>query len=264
MESFAWPARCYVNAAYRCPWKGIILKTSFYIGAAVAAALSVSAANAQIVGGSGGLGGAVTGGVRNPGVVTQGSGALRTDVDTAAQTEALRRKTAENAQRTKERTQSTGDAVKSRGEAAASSAAGKTNAVADEARRIEPPTAAANSAVNGSMASDASLAGRDVASTASAAQQTHVNAKPMEMPKAATPATPATPAVPATPSASVPKLPSANAVGKTNAATAGEVKKSDGLPVTAEGEASGNAKASKRGVSASGTGSGSVDTSPPR
>ena len=62
------------------------MKTRFtLIGIALAAALNCAAVDAQVLGGAGGLGGTLSGGMRDMGVMTQGTmnGSLGADLDTS-------------------------------------------------------------------------------------------------------------------------------------------------------------------------------------
>ena len=285
------------------------MKTYFYIGAAVAAALGCSTVNAQVLGGNvaGGLGGAMSGGLRDMSVITQGrgNGSFGADLDTDSHMGTLRRTTSDVAGRTRNttenvrgRAQSTVGTVKGKGEAAANVAASTAGDAVTTARQIEAPQIDATSTAAGSLASGANIAGNEATSTFDAAHQAQLLSAPVSAPEVAAPAvTPAESVSDAKPG--LPKLADAGKVGEAatpaptseasksnllaNGSLAGamdhshsigqNVPKNSGektaetnsspMPLmqseaAANGQASGQANASKRGASASAEGNGSA------
>lgn len=175
------------------------MKTYFYIGAAVAAALGCSTVNAQVLGGNvaGGLGGAMSGGMRDMSVVTQGrgNGSFGADLDTSSHTGTLRRTTSRAADRTRSTTdnvrgqaQSTLGTVEDKSAAAAISATGTAGAAVSTARQIEAPQIDATSTATGSLASGANIAGNEASGTLDAAHQAQLLAAPVGAPEVASPA----------------------------------------------------------------------------
>jgi len=143
------------------------MKTSFYVGAAVAAVLCASTVNAQVLGGSagGGLGGALSGGVRDFGVMTQGNGngAIGSSFDTGP----LSGRASDLGSRVGSRARNAGDTARGHAESATgkvkdsaasatTAAAGKANATKDAARQASIPQLDATSSATGSLTSAAS------------------------------------------------------------------------------------------------------------
>lgn len=160
------------------------MKTSFYIGVGVAAVLSVAAANAQVLGGSatGALGGTLSGGMRDMGLSTQGSGNGSFDSDFG--TGALGRagdiggratsRVRNSTEAVGGRTRSTLRDARSRGNSAVTTAAGTARDTANAARQVEATASAA-----GSIASDASVAGNQAAGAVDGAHQQQLLAAPV-------------------------------------------------------------------------------------
>jgi hypothetical protein len=220
------------------------MKTYFYVGAAVAAVLSCSAVNAQVLGGNvaGGLGGAMQGGLRDTSVMTQGhgNGAFGADLDTGSRigtlrdtssdvTGRVRNRTRDTAGDVRGRTESTIGKAKSRGEGAASATANTASDAVTTVRHTEAPQFDAT----GSLNSAAGLTSEEASGSLNATHQVQAISSPVSAPQVDSPA--ATPAQPA--SEAQPLKP---------------VKEAE---IASDGGANGNASASKRGVNASADGS---------
>lgn len=164
------------------------MKTYFYIGTAVAAVLSAAAVNAQVLGGSvaGGLGGTLSGGMRDMNVITHGSGdgsfgggleagsLHRSTTDITGRTTNIVRNTAGTA---RERTRSGLNSARAKTEfaanAAASAAADTTSSATAATRQID---ATAN--IAGSLASDATTAGSEANGALDVMHQEQLQAGP--------------------------------------------------------------------------------------
>lgn len=218
------------------------MKTYFYIGAAVAAALSCSAVNAQVLGGNvaGGLGGAMQGGLRDTSIMTQGQGSFGADLDTGSRIGTLRdttsgvagrvkNRTRDTAENVRGRTESTVGTVKGEGEVAASATANMASDAATTVRQAEAPQVDATSSLN----SAASLTSNEASGSLDAAHQAQA----------------------ISPAASAPQVESPAATQAQPASEPQPVKPIKQAEVATDGGASGNASASKRGVNASADGS---------
>jgi hypothetical protein len=121
------------------------MKTNYIVGAALVAMLNCAIANADLLGGSGSLGGALGGnlnGARDVGLSGHGNGAFGADLDSRS----LRRATSETTDRTKQRTR---DTVSATHERAKSTAAATKSVAADkvnDAKSLEPKGAASGNA----------------------------------------------------------------------------------------------------------------------
>lgn len=226
------------------------MKTYFYIGAAVAAALSCSAVNAQVLGGNvaGGLGGAASGGLRDMSVIGHGhgTGAFGADLGTGSRigtlrdttsgvTGRVRNRTRDTAENVRGRTESTVGNVKGKGEAAASATADITSDAVTTVRQTEAPRVDAASSLN----SAANLTSEGATGSLDTAHQAQALSSPVSAPQADSPA--ATPAQPV--SEPQPMKPIKQAEVATN------------------GGASGNAGASKQGLAASADADGAASAS---
>jgi hypothetical protein len=228
----------------------MIMKTrSLLIGVAMAAALNCAAVNAQVLGGGdigGGLGGTLSGGMRDMNVTTHGAmnGSLGTDLDTGS----LRRTTRGTAERATNRARSTTGAVKERAAAKADQTRDTTSTVASTAAasamstiddvQIEGTADVAGSAASGVSRDGVNLAG-DAQGTATGAANKSALGKPEVLKQE--PGKVANQETPAVPSASEPEKP---------------VESKRALDLAGEGN--GSASASRSGVSAQGGGSASA------
>jgi len=223
------------------------MKTYFYVGAAVAAVLSCSAVNAQVLGGNvaGGLGGAMQGGLRDTSIITQGhgSGAFGADLDTGSRIGTLRDTTSDVTGRVKNRTRDTAGNVRGRTESTIGNVKGKgegaanvTASTASDAVTTVRQTEAPQLDATGSLNSAASLTSKEASGSLNAAQQAQAISPPVNAPQVESPA--ATPAQPVS-----------------EAQPLQSIKQTE---VASDGAASGNSSASKRGVNASADGSASA------
>lgn len=185
------------------------MKTRIYIAAvttALAATLGCSAVNAQILGGNaaGGLGGTLSGGLRDASVMTQGGadGSFGTDFDAGSSIGTLRRTTSSAA----DRTQSTVGKAKEKSELIANSSVNKASEAAATARQTELPQVDATSAASGSLASAANVAGSEASGALGASQQAQALSAPVDSTAIETPAETSTPAATSTEAASSPSL----------------------------------------------------------
>lgn len=168
------------------------MKAYFYIGAAVAAVLSSAAVNAQILDGNvaGGLGGTLSGGMRDMNVVTQGSG--NGSFGGNLEMGSLRRSTTDITGRatngvrntvgaTRERTRSGLNSVRVKTESAANAA---TSAAADAAGNATAATRQINATTNvaGSLASNATVVGSEAGGVLDVAHQQQLLASPETAP----------------------------------------------------------------------------------
>lgn len=157
------------------------MKTYFYIGAAVAGLLSAAAVNAQVLGGNvaGGLGGTLSGGMRDMNVITQGSGngSFGGSLDTGS----LRRSTTDITGRATSRVHGTTDIARERTRSGLNGARAKTESAANVATGAAVDAAGnataatrqidATTSVAGSLASDATVAGGEASGALDAAHR---------------------------------------------------------------------------------------------
>jgi hypothetical protein len=260
---------------------------TYLIGAAVAAVLGCASANAQVLSGGlgGSVGGALSGGMRDTGVMTHGSGngSFGTDLDAGS----LRRNTSDITGRATNRVRNTADVARDKAHSTVSTvrdeSAGVAGAASSQAqtaasatRNIDAATSAAGSLAstanaNGGKASGAldathdqqllapvdapqmdrasvtNLAGTSAAS--SSVQQVASQGSPAAVPTAPTTGEPVKSGLLATKSVG----------GDTSGATPSEGATNTQAPLIAQG--SGNASASKHGFSASGEANGSASAS---
>ena len=222
------------------------MKTYFYIGAAVAAALSCSAVNAQVLGGNvaGGLGGAASGGLRDMSVIGQGhgSGAFGADLGTGSRIGTLRDTTSDVTGRVRNRTRDTAENVRDRTGSAIGNVKGKGEAVASvtsdavtTVRQTEAPQVDAMSSLN----SAANLTSDGATGSLDTAHQAQAISSPVSAPEVDSPAqTPAQPVSEPQPMKSIKQA-----------------------EVATSGGASGNANASKQGMNASADANGAASAS---
>lgn len=220
------------------------MKTYFYVGAAVAAVLSCSAVNAQVLGGNvaGGLGGAMHGGLRDTSVITQGhgNGAFGADLGTGSRIGTLRDTTSDVTGRVRNRTRDTAGGVRGRTESMIGNVKGKgegaasvTASTASDAVATVRQTEAPQFDATGSLTSAASFTSQEASGSLDATHQAQAIASPVSAPQVESPA-----AIPAQP-----------------ASEAQPLKPIEQAEIASDGAASGNASASKRGVNASADGS---------
>lgn len=164
------------------------MKTCFYIGAAVAAVLSTAPVNAQVLGGNvaGGLGGTLSGGMRDMGVITQGSGngSFGGSLDTGS----LHRSTSDITGRATNRVRNTAGTARDRTRSGLNGVRAKTESAANVATSAAENAAGnataatqqidATANVAGSLASDATLAGSEAGGALDAAHQQQLLASP--------------------------------------------------------------------------------------
>lgn len=144
------------------------------IGATFATVLNCAAAHAQVLGGDigGAVGGTLSGGMRDMGVITHGNaaGSLGTDLDTGS----LHRSTRDTLDRTTTRARNTAGAARNRAESTISSARDSsaniaTSAAATATQSVNPQQIDAVTNVAGSVAGDASTNGAQLAGAANGA-----------------------------------------------------------------------------------------------
>lgn len=165
------------------------MKTYFYIGAAVAGLLSAAAVNAQVLGGNvaGGLGGTLSGGMRDTSVITQGSGngSFGGSLDTGS----LRRSTTDITGRATSRVHGTTETVRERTRSGLNGTRAKTESAANVATGTAVDAAGnataatrqidATTNIAGSLASDATVAGSEASGAFDAAHQQQLLASPV-------------------------------------------------------------------------------------
>lgn len=232
---------------------------TLFLGAAIAAVLNCTAVNAQVLGGNvaGGLGGTLSGGMRDTSVLTRGNGDLGADIDTGG----LRRTTRDTMGRTTDRVRDTAGATRNRAESTVGKVRNKsanvaTSAAANATQSVNTQQLDAASGVTGAAASNVAANGTNVAEGNG------------------TSATQVTDAVKSNqPSVSDEAPRSLNVGGALDGSSSSNStldRAADKAPLSvshdAEGSASGEASASKKGVSAgsSADGRGSADVSTKR
>lgn len=221
------------------------MKTKYLLGATIVSALYCMSANAQLLGGhaTGALNGALSGGVggmRDVDVMGHGGGhgSFGTDLDT----DSLRHSTRDATSRVTDRTRSTVGAVHDRSESTLGAAR----------ERAANTSAAARGGVDSAASTTMQATQRSTSATSSLTSELTSKADAVQPPKAEVPSSESAPAQ----SASLD-----GALSKSVGTNVGSDNESMPLAAAADGFATGDASASKRGVAANGSAQGSANSS---